>query len=321
MAAIDTSSLDLNLLAALEVLLAERNVTRAARRLGLTQSSTSHALARLREALGDPLLVRAGRAMVPTPRAEALAAPLGRALAELRRVVRQEAVFDPRTSTRTFALACPDLVVSFLPSLTAALAKEAPRARLDVRASTGLDIGGALSASAIDAALAPATAEDAPGLARRVLGRVTFCVLARKGHPALSGRSWDLDAWLRYPHVVVHTGSSGPGIIGAALDRAGRARAIGMTAPSFLVAPFVVAESDFLFAAPRELSLGIARRLGLVVLDLPIAVPKVPVALLWHERMQADPGHTWFREHVAAAARSLLRSDLRPRRGAGKRRG
>lgn len=321
MVAIDTSSLDLNLLAALDVLLAERNVTRAAKRLGLTQSSTSHALQRLREALGDPLLVRAGRAMVPTPRAEALAAPLGRALAELRRVVQHEATFDPGTSTRTFTLACPDLVVSFLPSLVASLAKEAPHVRLDVRMSAGVDIPAALAASAFDAVLAPASDEASPGLARRVLGRVTFCVLARRGHPVLSARPWDLDAWLRYPHVVVHTGSSGPGIVGAALDRAGRTRTIGMIAPSFLVAPFVVAESDHLFAAPRELSAGIARRLGLAVLDLPLPIPKVPVALVWHERMRSDPGHTWFRERLSDAAKSLLRSGLLPRRGAGNRRG
>lgn len=321
MASVDTSSLDLNLLAALEVLLAERNVTRAARKLGLTQSSTSHVLGRLREALGDPLLVRAGRTMVPTPRAEALAAPLGRALAELRRVVRHEATFDPKTSTRTFALACPDLVVSFLPGLVASLAKEAPHVRLDVRMSAGLDIGSALAASAIDAALAPLAEDEGVGLARRVLGRVSFCVLARRGHPVLAAKTWDLDAWLRHPHVVVHTGSSGPGFIGAALDRAGRSRTIGMTAPSFLVAPFVVAESDFLFAAPRELSAGVARRLGLAVLDLPLSIPRVPVALVWHERMQSDPGHTWFRERIGAAAKALLRSGLLPRQGPGNRRG
>lgn len=320
MAAIDTSSLDLNLLAALEVLLAERNVTRAARKLGLTQSSTSHALRRLREALGDPILVRAGRSMVPTPRAEALAAPLGRALAELRRVVRHEATFEPSTSTRAFTLACPDLVVSFLPGLVASLAREAPRVRLDVRMSAGVDIGAALAASAFDAALAPASEEEAPGLARRILGRVSFCVLARRRHPALSAKPWDLDAWLRYPHVVVHTGSSGPGVIGAALERAGRSRTIGMTAPSFLVAPFVVAESDLLFAAPRELSAGIARRLGLAVLDLPLAIPKIPVALVWHERMQSDPGHAWLRDRLSDAGKALLRSDLHPHRRAGNRR-
>jgi DNA-binding transcriptional LysR family regulator len=305
MATIDGSSLDLNLLAALEVLLAERNVTRAARRLGLTQSSMSHTLGRLREALSDPLLVRAGRAMVPTPRAEALAAPLSRALAELRRVVRHEAAFEPATSTRAFTIACPDLVVSLLPGLVASLAKDAPRVRVDVRSSSGLDVAAALGASAIDAALVP-SAEPLAGLAQRVLGRVSFCVLARRGHPAISGKRWGLDAWLRYPHVVIHTGSSGPGFVGAALARAGRTRVVGMTAPSFLVAPFVVAESDFLFAAPRELSIGIARRLDLAVLDLPLPVPRVPVVLVWHERMRSDPGHAWFRDRLAKVGKSLL---------------
>lgn len=308
MVRIDDPAFDLNLLAALEVLLAERNVTRAAARLRITQSSMSHTLARLRDALRDPVLVRAGRAMVPTPRAEALAAPLGRALAELRRVAKQEAAFDPATSTRAFTLACPDLVVSFLPDLVASITAEAPRVRLDVVPSAGLDVATALGASAVDAALAPAP-EQGTGLALRQLGRVTFCVLARRKHPALAKKArWDLDTWLRYPHVVVRTGSAGPGFIGAALERAGRTRAVGMTAPTFLVAPFVVAESDLFFAAPRELVTGVARRLSLAVLDVPLPLPRVPVALLWHERLSADPGHAWLRERIARAARAVLKA-------------
>jgi DNA-binding transcriptional LysR family regulator len=306
MAKIDGLSLDLNLLAALEVLLAERNVTRAARRLGLTQSSMSHTLGRLRAALGDPILVRAGRAMVPTPRAEALAAPLGRALAELRRVVAQEGAFDAATSTRAFAIACPDLVVSFLPELMVALAREAPRVRLDVSTSAGVDIPSALSASSLDAALVPAPQQGA-GLAQRLLGHVTFCVLARRGHPALArGKRWSLEAWLAHPHVVVRTASGGPGLVGGALERAGRTRVVGMTAPGFLVAPFVVAESDLFFAAPRELIAGVAERLDLAVLDLPLPLPKIAVALLWHERMSADPGHAWLRERLAEVGRAVL---------------
>ena len=327
MAAVDGSSLDLNLLHALDVLLAERNVTRAASRLGLTQSSTSHALARLREAIGDPLLVRSGRALVATPRAEALAEPLSRALAELHRVVRHEGGFDPATSARTFTLACPDLVVSVLPELMNGLAAEAPHVRLDVRDRAGVDVPSALESGAIDAALVPAPdVGEGGGLAQRILGRVSFAVLARRGHPALTKRAkarWGLDAWLAYPHVVVRTGTSGPGFIGAALERAGKRRIVGMTAPTFLVAPFVVASSDFFFAAPRELSVGLAKRLGLVMLDLPLPVPKIPVAAVWHERMHADPGHAWFRERLAIAARAVLHADagkgLRPARRTGIR--
>lgn len=311
MAHVDGLALDLNLLAALEVLLAEQNVTRAARRLRLTQSTMSHTLGRLREALGDPLLVRVGRGMVLTPRAQGLAAPLARALAELRRVVTHEGAFEPATSTRTFALACPDLVVSFLPDLVATLARQAPRVRLDVVPSLGLDLPTSLGAASLDAALAPAPTEGS-GLAQRVLGSVRFCVLARRKHPALArGRRWDLDAWLAYPHVVVHTGTAGPGLIGGALERLGRRRTVGMSAPSFLLAPFVVAESDLLFAAPRELVLGVADRLDLAVLDLPLAVPRVPVALLWHERMSADPGHTWFRELLAGVGKRVLGAKAR----------
>ncbi|MBK8256376.1 MAG: LysR family transcriptional regulator [Polyangiaceae bacterium] len=308
---VDTSALDLNLLAALDALLAERNVTRAARRLGLTQSSTSHALARLRTMLGDPLLVRSGRQMVATPKAESLQAPLARALAELRRVVHTSGEFDPNTSTRTFSLGCPDLVAALLPELMGRLTRAAPSVHLNVVLSTGQDVYTSLASGALDAALAPAPEHPLSGLAQRIVGHVSFCVLARKKHPALGPRKpWSAEVWLQYPHVVVRTGSVGSGFVGSALARLGKPRNIGMTAPSFLVAPFVVAQTDMFFAAPRELTVDIARRLNLAVLSLPIPAAVARVALLWHERFTADPGHTWFREHVALTARAQLqRSD------------
>lgn len=307
MHSVDTSVLDLNLLAALDALLAERNVTRAARRLGLTQSSTSHALARLRTMLGDPLLVRSGRQMVPTPRAESLQAPLTRALAELRRVVHTSGEFNPKTSTRTYSLGCPDLVAGLLPDLTARITHAAPRVHLDVVLATGQDVYTSVASGTIDAALAPAPEQPIPGLAQRIVGHVSFCVLARKKHPALGPRKpWNAEVWLQYPHVVVRTGSVGSGFVGSALARLGKPRNIGMTAPSFLVAPFVVAQTDMFFAAPRELTVDIARRLNLEVLSLPIPAAVARVALLWHERFSADPGHTWFREHVAQTARAQL---------------
>src|SRR5262245_14541551 len=125
MAAIDDASVDLNLLAVLDALLDLRSVTAAARRLGLTQSTVSHALARLRALFGDPLLVRVGRGMAPTPRAEAIAPALRRALADVRRLVRHEERFDPATTTRAFSVVCPDLLAAFLPDLLGRLAREA----------------------------------------------------------------------------------------------------------------------------------------------------------------------------------------------------
>lgn len=311
MSEIDDAGLDLNLLVALDALLAERNVTRAARRLGVTQSTMSHTLSRLREALRDPVLVRAGRAMVPTPRAESLAAPLRRALDELRRVVRHEARFDPATSTRAFSLACPDVVAALLPTLAGRLSAEAPGVRLETHASTGIDLVTALSTSTFDLGLSPAIADGA-GLVQRALGEVRFCILARRGHPALARKRFDLDAWIAHPHVIVRAWATGPGTVARAFEATGRTRRIGAVVPGFLAAPFVVAETDFFFAAPRELVAPLAAKLDLVMLEPPLAMPALQVVALWHERMQADAGHTWFRGRVVEAVRAVL--GAKPRR-------
>lgn len=295
---IDVSSTDLNLLLALDALLAEQHVTRAARRIGLTQSSMSHALGRLRELFGDPLLVRAGRGMVLTPRAEALRDPLSRVLADVARLVRHEGSFDAASSTRSFVLLCPDLLAPALPELLAAMSAEAPHVRLEVRP---LDASADLAAA--DLALSrPRT--DGPGLAMRRLGQLTWAVLARRDHPAR--RRFDREAWVRYPHVQVATGSGTPSVVDVAIARARLERRVGVTVPSFLMAPEVVARTDFFFTAPRELLRLLAKRLDLVLLDPPIAIDPVAVAVLWHERVEADPAHVWFRGVVARVVRATL---------------
>lgn len=299
---IDLAGVDLNLLVALDALLAERNVTRAAARLGRTQPATSHALGRLRELLGDPILVRSGRGMVPTPRALAIAEPLARTLADVRRILGEEGAFDAATSTRTFRLACPDLLAAFLPELLASMSEAAPSVGLAVRAPDG-DTAGALGST--DLALAPANVE-ASGLMRKVLGRVTWVVLAREGHPGV-GRRLTLARWCAHPHVQVRVTDGGEAsFVDRALAAAGVERRVSLHVPSFLVAPEVVARTDHFFTAPRELVAPIARRLGLVMHRPPLAISPVPVAAYWHERTHADPGHRWFRDVVGGVVTDVL---------------
>lgn len=294
---VDVSGVDLNLLTALDALLSERSVTRAAARLGLGQPATSHALARLRGLFGDPLLVRSGRAMIATPRAEALREPLARLLADARRLIRHEARFEAATSARSFTVVCPDLLATLLPRIVARLRREAPRARLEIVPRSG-DERGALEEGRADLLLAPA-ADEGPGLRMRGLGSVRFGVVARRDHPAL-GRGGQLrpSAWTAYPHVVVRSGSSSRSLVGAALELAGLVREVGLVVPSFLAALVTVAETDLFFAAPRELLHPLAARLDLVVVAPPIAVPPVPVAAVWHERFDAEPAHRFLRALV-----------------------
>ncbi len=303
---IDLSRIDLNLLRALDALLSEAHVTRAARRIGLTQSSMSHALGRLRELLRDPILVRSGRGMVLSARGEALREPLRRALDEIARLLREEGAFDAASSTRTFVLVCPDLLAAALPELLAALGRAAPRVRLDVRAS--VDAGADDRVGSADVALVPAQREGA-GLRMRVLGKVEWVVLARRDHPA--SRRFSLDAWVSYPHVQVRVGNPGPSFVDRALASAGRARTIGLTVPSFLLAPEVVLRSDYFFTAPRELVQQIAARLDLIMLPPPIDLAAVPVAAIWHERVHSDAGHAFFRDIVARVVEAALRGDSR----------
>src|SRR5690606_20279113 len=141
------------------------------------------------------------------------------------------------------------------------------------------------------------------------LGELTWVVLARGDHPAR--RRFTAQAWVRSPHVQVRTGAAGPSLVERALARAGLERTVGLTVPGFLLPPEVVARTDHFFAAPREVGAPIAARLGLAMLEPPVAIDPVPVAAFWHERMHADPAHAWFRGLVVRVIEAALRTRRR----------
>lgn len=293
-------SLDLNLLRTLDALLAEGSVTGAAHVLGRSQPAVSHALARLREALDDPLLVREGNAMVPTPRAAALQAPLASLLADLRRALAGTPEFDPETDGRTFTIASPDLLAPLVPDLLAALAP-APRVRVELVGGRGV---GALDRADLLLDVLP---EAAPGVISRRLGSVTQAVIARAGHPALAG-GLDLDHYVAWPHVLVRTQQGVPSLVARALSAAGRERRVGLVVPSLLSVPHVVARTELLFTGPLELLAPLAGPLGLEHAPPPLPIPDVTVAAMWRSRLHADPGHRWCRERIAAGLQALLRA-------------
>jgi DNA-binding transcriptional LysR family regulator len=295
MHAVDVSRVDLNLLVALEALLSARSVGLAARTLGLSQPAASHALARLRTLFGDPLLVRVGRAMERTPRGEALLPNVVRVLADAGRLFSHDDAFDPRQSTRTFSLVCPDALVAVAPQLLARLATDAPHTALEVQTPLGFDVHDALARGAADLALGP-TPERASGIVVRSLGSVRFAVVARRGHPAIVRGAITQERWAAAGHVLVRTSDLRASAVSRAMESAGLTRRVGFYAPSFLAAPFVVAETDLLFHAPRALVADLARKLDLVVVDAPIPLPALSVALAWHERMHADAGHRFVRQ-------------------------
>jgi DNA-binding transcriptional LysR family regulator len=295
------------LLPVLEALLRRRSVTEAARSLGLEQSTVSHALAKLRAALGDPLFVRRGRELAATPRAEAIAPALFAALDATRRALAEDNAFDPATSARRFTLASPDLLAALLPPLLSKLERDAPASRLELRSSAELDAAHALAEGSVD--LIVGVARDVPrGCVQTIVGRARWCVLARKGHPAIDKRGRiTVERWVRYGHIRVRT-MGGPSLVEEALARKGHTRKVAFVAPSFLVAPMVVARTDLFFATPAVLAEQLADALGLVILAPPVEIAPVSVAVYWHERMDNDAGHRWFRRALATVIAEVLRS-------------
>ncbi len=296
-------AVDLNLLVALEALLAERSVTRAAVRLGLSQPATSHALGRLRALLEDPLLVRGPRGLVPTARGEALVAPLGLALDGVRRLLAPSG-FDPATSVRTFSVAAADqAMLGLLPPLLSDLAVSAPGIDVVARAVPPVDIEAGLASGALDLSLGIHDAAP-PGFYRQALQKERFVCVMAAGHAAARGR-FGLDRFCHERHLLVAPRGTPGGVVDSRLEQLGRKRRVALVVSHFLVAPHVVARTDLLWTAPERIARTYAAMLPLFVRPLPaeLDLAGFTVTQLWHERRHADPDHAWFREQVRAASR------------------
>lgn len=295
---------DLNQLRALDALLTERSVTGAARRLGLTQPAMSHALSRLRETLGDPLLVRSGRGMALTPRAEALAPRLRLALRGLEDAVRAELPFDPASARRSFRVAAADYAeLVLLPALIPRLEREAPGVDLWMRRP--VDELEALVDSDTDLVvglLRPG--EQAAGIKHRALFRERFVVILRADHPLASG-PLTLEAYAAAKHAFIAPRGGPGGVVDDALAKVGLSRRVALAIPHFLVAPYVVAGSDLVLTLAERVARAFAQHLPLVIVEPPLPLPEFTMSLMWHERMDADLGHIWLRNLLVEVARGV----------------
>jgi DNA-binding transcriptional LysR family regulator len=290
------SSIDLNLLVVLRALLRERHVTRAASSVGLSQSATSHALARLRELCDDPLLVRHGRGLELTPRAQRLLPSLERGLLDLQRVVTTEPVFDPKTARRLFTIGMADYAQAvLLAPLLRELQRQAPN--IDLSVVTFPKLEEMLDAGSIDAALLLKGALEA-SFSTRALFDDGFVCMVRKGHPNANAKL-TLETYLSMRHVLVAPSGSPGSFVDTELARRGLERRIALRVSSFLVAPIVVSETDFISTAPERLARRMARRFSLHLLTPPLRLPSFGLCLAWHPRFDDDPAHRWLREFVA----------------------
>jgi DNA-binding transcriptional LysR family regulator len=298
----DIRRIDLNLLVALDALLKEQSVTRAADRLALTQPTVSAMLARLRKLFGDPLFVRTQRGILPTPRALALAPTLTQWLSEAHDLVAGEQ-FEPATARITASLSANDyiqsaLIVSFIERLRRA----APHARLAVRNPPTSEVTSMLAEGALDLCVTTTPEITTPDLPSRVLYEERYVAVVRSSHPLK--KRVTLDQFCQYPHVMVSPTEGGfVGPTDEALARVGRKRRVVVSAPGFLILPELLKVDDLIAVVPERVLRG--RLAGLRTFVPPVAVPGFSVILLWHQRVHNDAAHRWMRELLATTARTL----------------
>lgn len=285
---------DLNLLKAFDALLEECSVSRAATRVHLSQPAMSNALARLRDALDDPVLVRTPQGMEPTPRAIALKGPVRQALLQLETALSAQPEFDPHNAQRTFVIAATDYMEFLvLPRLMRILEREAPGIDIRVRSLQVSAPEEPLDAGEVD--LAFGFFADVPKrLNRRHLFTESMTCLVRADHPVLY-QSWNLQRFVEMSHLFVATRQGSTGVVDSMLADQGLRRRIALVVPHFLVVPYIIAESDLLVTVNSRIADTYVRELPLRSLPPPLDLPEFPITMLWHPRSDGDPGIAWLR--------------------------
>lgn len=298
----DYCGFDLNLLVAFDALMAERHVTRAARRIGLTQSAMSSALARLREQLGDDLFTRAPDGVRPTRRALELADPVADILTRAGMVLGPSPPFEPLLARRRFTIAVTDQASHILmPRVVAACTAQAPGVDLRLISGWSLDMVQRLDQAGLD--LGVGVILRPPGRIRSEIAfRDVFACAVR--HDRVP-HEWTPATYAGLPHMLVAGEGEDRGFVDHALSKLGLARRVTVTVPHFLSAPAIAAESGLCLTLARRVLAPVSDALGLALLDPPVALPAIEVRAYWHKRDDADPAHTWIREVVAGVGAGL----------------
>jgi DNA-binding transcriptional LysR family regulator len=291
---------DLNLLTVFRALDETRNVTRAARILGVSQPAVSHALGRLRSLLADRLFVPTPKGMVLTPRAEGIAPTVRELVACVEREILDRGVFEPAALARTFRVRTTDLIEALLaPGLLERVRARAPASSLSFVPTELLLPKEALASGECDLAIAGAFREVPDGFYQQSLFVDRFACAVRAGHPRLGGRrKVTLEAYCREPHVLIAPGGELHGVIDRALARLGRTRNVALGASSFMAGAFVAARTDGVITAPSRLLALVAEAIPLRRFEPPLRLADVKVVQVWHARNHDDAAHRWLRDLV-----------------------
>ena len=289
--------IDLNLFVVLEAIFTEGNITQASKSLNLTQPAVSHALARLRHLLNDPLFVRDGHKMVPTSLTRQLIGPVRTGLREMTGVLSQLDDFDPGTSRRHFRIGLRHTIESTIfPALATLICDEAPGVEVSTHHHDRENIQSALAAGEFDVVIdiLVSSAPDTP--LRRLYGG-KLVVTVRKDHPALR-QPWGLEAYLAHDHILASSRKSALGYEDQALQEIGRKRRIRVRCQGQWTASRLVASSDMLFTLPERFAESVGRQLGNQILPSPLDVPSAHLFLYWHSSTEHDPANRWLREKI-----------------------
>lgn len=295
--------IDLNLLVSLDALLRERNVTKAARRLGLSQPAVSAQLSRLRDLFEDPLLVPGPRGMLPTARAIALQPMLAERLAGIEALFAVETGFDPASAEATFRIAAPDSVQVVIGApLVARLRLSAPRCRVALVLPVLGTIGRQMEEGEVDLMIGAAGALHPEWRSRKIYDEHFVCVV-RADHPVVAA-GLDLDRYCALDHLLVSPSGGGfLGVVDGSLGAIGRKRRVAASVQEFLVAPPLLAGTDLIATLPSRLAGGFGP--GFRLLPPPLPIGGFSIRLAWHPRSHGDPALEWLREEIAALAAGL----------------
>ncbi len=291
------AALDTNLLVALDALLQEANVTRAAARIGVTQSAMSQTLGRLREHFDDPILTRVGRQMKPTPFAQRISARLHLAIGELEAVVRERPAFDPRKASRRFVLATVDyLALLYVPALRRKLAQHGSGLDLAVFALDAASVAEQLEAGIVDVYLGVHGATER-SLHTKHLFKEPFSLLVHAKHP-LAKRVPTPESYAKFPHVHVSPRRDSSTVVGRALRAHGLARHVAVEVPYFSLLPGLLLDSQLVATVPSSLAARFSEQHELVALAPPIELASLEICLAWDPRFEREPASEWLRRVV-----------------------
>lgn len=302
----DFHGIDLNLLAAFDALMNERNVTRAATQVGVSQPAMSAALSRLRRLLGDPLFFRSANGLLPTPRARELAEPISHALRQLEATLVQRPNFEPGEAILSVNLGLSDYpAFVLLPALLEALAEQAPGISINVHAFYDRDHAvDLLDAGVIDAAIGvPPTHPEGRILSRPILRDEFVSIIASK-HP-VARRGMNMKTYLSLSHALASPEGQRHGLVDQALAQQGLQRKLALTLPQMFALSAVVARTSMTATVLKRVALHSSASRKLALFPPPLALPEIVFHLIWHRRSDSHPAQQWLRKLIESVASTL----------------